>query len=97
MRVAWNDYRMTADRAGLRGYVQFNNYTHTTFFCLFGDVACSEYFFVPFPLSRCMESTSYVLSFRIVFFYNIVHEGGCRFMAAWVREEENASNQQRQK
>ena len=25
--------------------------------------------------------------------YNIVHEGGCRFMAAWVREEENASNQ----
>ena len=23
--------------------------------------------------------------------YNIVHEGGCRFMAAWVREEENAT------
>ena len=29
----------------------------------------SEYFFVPFPLSLCMESTSYVLSFRMVFFY----------------------------
>ena len=25
--------------------------------------------------------------------YNTVQEGGCRFMAAWVREEENASNQ----
>ena len=25
--------------------------------------------------------------------YNKVHEGRCRFMAAWVREEENASNQ----
>ena len=29
--------------------------------------------------------------------YNIVHEGGCRFMAAWVREEENASNQRQKK
>ena len=29
--------------------------------------------------------------------YNIVHEGGCRFMAAWVREEENASNQWQKK
>ena len=27
------------------------------------------FIFVPFPLSLCMESTSYVLSFRIVFFY----------------------------
>ena len=26
-------------------------------------------FFAPFPLSLCMESTSYVLSFRMVFFY----------------------------
>ena len=26
-------------------------------------------FFVPFPLSLCMESTSYVLSFRMVFSY----------------------------
>ena len=25
--------------------------------------------------------------------YNKVHEAGCRFMAAWAREEENASNQ----
>ena len=29
--------------------------------------------------------------------YNKVHEGGCRFMAAWVREEENASNQRHKK
>ena len=29
--------------------------------------------------------------------YNNVHEGGCRFMAAWVREEENASNQRQKK
>ena len=28
---------------------------------------------------------------------NKVHEGGCRFMAAWVREEENASNQRQKK
>ena len=29
--------------------------------------------------------------------YSTVHEGGCRFMAAWVREEENASNQRQKK
>ena len=29
--------------------------------------------------------------------YNKVHEGGCRFMAAWVREEGNASNQRQEK
>ena len=29
--------------------------------------------------------------------YNKVHEGGCRFMAAWVREEENAYNQRQKK
>ena len=29
--------------------------------------------------------------------HNKVHEGGCRFMAAWVREEENASNQRHKK
>ena len=29
--------------------------------------------------------------------YNTVHEGGSRFMAAWVREEENASNQRQEK
>ena len=33
-------------------------------FCLFGDVAFPSIF----PLSLCMESTSYVLSFRMVFF-----------------------------
>ena len=41
---------------------------HVFFF--FEDIAFSGYFFVPlFPLSLCMESTSYVLSFRMVFFY----------------------------
>ena len=29
--------------------------------------------------------------------YNTVQEGVCRFMAAWVREEENASNQRQKK
>ena len=36
-------------------------------FNLFGDIAFSEYFFVPLPFSLCIESTSYVLSFRMVF------------------------------
>ena len=43
--------------------------TRLFFFFFFLDVAFSEYFFVPFPLSLCMESTSYVLSCRMVFFY----------------------------
>ena len=49
--------------------------SHTRFFCFFfsfcllGDAAFSEYFFVPMPFSLCMESTSYVLfSFRMVCF-----------------------------
>ena len=29
--------------------------------------------------------------------YSEVCEGGCRFMAAWVKEEENASNQRQKK
>ena len=29
--------------------------------------------------------------------YITVHEGDCRFMAAWVKEEENASNQRQKK
>ena len=29
--------------------------------------------------------------------YSAVHEGGCRFMAAWVKEEKNASNQRQKK
>ena len=37
---------------------------------LFGDVAFSEYFFTP---SLCMESTSYVISFRMVFFLPCDH------------------------
>ena len=28
---------------------------------------------------------------------NTVHEGGCRYMAAWVKEEENASSQRQKK
>ena len=37
-------------------------------FCLFGDVAFSEYFVsLPFPL--CIESRSYVSPFRMAFFY----------------------------
>ena len=32
----------------------------------------SEYFFVPFPLSLCMESTSYVLSFRVMVLFYLV-------------------------
>ena len=31
------------------------------------------------------------------FSLNKVHEGGCRFMAAWVREEEDASNQRQKR
>ena len=34
----------------------------------YGDVAFS-YFFLPLPFSLCTESTSYVLFFRMVFFY----------------------------
>ena len=43
-------------------------------FCFVGDVAFSEYFFVslPFSLINSVESTSYVFSFRMVFFYHLV-------------------------
>ena len=34
---------------------------------------------------------------RSDFSLNIVHEGGCRLMAAWAREEENSSNQRQEK
>ena len=39
--------------------------------CFFFFLRCRFFrvFFVPFPLSLCMESKSYVLSFRMVFFY----------------------------
>ena len=45
--------------------------SRTCFFFFFGDAAFSEYFLHQFyfPLSICMESTSYVLSFLIMFFY----------------------------
>ena len=39
------------------------------YFYFFGNIAFSEYFFVPFPIPLCMESTPYVLSFRMVFLY----------------------------
>ena len=29
--------------------------------------------------------------------YSVVHEGGCRFMAAWVKEEQNASKHRQRK
>ena len=29
--------------------------------------------------------------------YSVVHERGCRFMAAWVKEEQNASDQRQKK
>ena len=53
-------------------------------FYLFGDVAFSEYFFVPFPLSliNSMESASYVLSFRMVFFYLVTT--GWIFDISWL-------------
>ena len=35
---------------------------------LFPSIIIIYLFFVPFPLSLCIESTSYVLSFRMVFF-----------------------------
>ena len=38
-------------------------------FCLFGDVAFSEYLVFPLPFYFCMESTSYVFPFRMVIFY----------------------------
>ena len=40
--------------------------------CLFGDVAFSEYCFVPLLFSLCVGSTPYVLSFRMVFLYLVV-------------------------
>ena len=43
--------------------------SHTCFFFFFGTCRFFRLFFVPFPLSLCMESTSYVLSFRMVFSY----------------------------
>ena len=44
-------------------------------FCLFGDVVFSEYFFVLFPLSLYMVSTSYVLSFRVIVIFYLVTTG----------------------
>ena len=43
--------------------------TRVSFSFFLGNVAFSEYVFVPFPLSLCTESTPYALSFRMLFFY----------------------------
>ena len=45
-------------------------------------------FFVPLPLSPCMESTSYVISFRMVFFCLVTT--GCIF---YINSCENSINQ----
>ena len=39
------------------------------FFCFFGDDVVFPSIFVPLPFYLCTESTSYVFSFRVVFFY----------------------------
>ena len=49
---------------------------------------CSHWSLVDVPLIFFVQQTTY---------RNTVQEGGCRFMAAWVREEENASNQRQKK
>ena len=52
-------------------------------FCLFGDVAFPEYFLYHFRFLFVMESTSYVLSFRMVFFYLVTT--GWILTSAYVR------------
>ena len=65
------------------------------FFCflffVFGDVVFSEYFFVAFPLSLCMESTSYVLSFRMAFFH-LVTTGWIFYLSLLFENSINQSN-----
>ena len=48
-------------------------------------------FFIPLPLSLCLESTSYVLSFRIVFFYLVTT--GCIFDISLCENPINQLNQ----
>ena len=60
-------------------YIYIHTYIHTKymhasfsflpFFCLFGVMSLFPTIFAPLPLSLCMESTSYVVSFRMVFSY----------------------------
>ena len=38
----------------------------------FGDVALSDIIVVPIPFSLCMERTSHVFPFQMVFFYHVV-------------------------
>ena len=55
-----------------RPFVQSSD-SRTCFFHFFHfvylEMSLFPSIFVPLPLSLCMESTSYVLSFRMVFFY----------------------------
>ena len=43
--------------------------SHTRLFLFFWRCRFFRVFFLPFPLFLCMESTSYVISFRMMFFY----------------------------
>ena len=43
--------------------------TRVSFFLCYWQISLFPIFFVSFSLSLCTESTSYVLSFRLVFFY----------------------------
>ena len=45
------------------------------FFCFFWRCRFLRVFFVPFPLSLCMESTSYVLSSRMMVFFQLCDHG----------------------
>ena len=54
------------------------------FLCLFGDVAFSEFLFCAIALSLCMQSTLYVLSFRIMFLSTLCPRAGF-LTSAYVR------------
>ena len=51
------------------------SYTCFVFVFVFGDVAFSEYILYHFRFLFCMESTSYVLFFRIIVFFYLVTTG----------------------
>ena len=67
----------TSNELDVQNEWEENTHTHTTnsiryYCCTLPGNKLSIFpsnFFVSFPLSLCMESTSYVLSFRMVFFY----------------------------
>ena len=61
-------YAFFVEAAALRSIVLRYADSHTCFFLSFFLPLFPSIFLVLFPLSLCMESTSYVLSFRMVFF-----------------------------